>query len=1711
MGGIRRVATSLSVNPTSVAVYLTDNAADFLAMGIAPGAALTFDTGLNMTMGTNVKAVVSAKVLELTYSPSLRADVDFVYYLDNRLNKKESCETRITCTKTPSLFPDVASDCYCRSHLVWHDKESENDQVFYSQIGYGAFQQECGQGKSGANSINLGTGGYSPLTSYRSPSYWFAAKGNPSITSFYAKTGDIGQRVSYGISSSPPTDGTGLHTIFKDSGSYDGSWVGLSKYYDRASWNSQISDPNSFVPPIEITSQTPIAEIGDFGTSHNFKNLAFMGMTPPDLGVELETLTLPIIPKCAPGGSSRNSPVILDDIVAAPKRPLPPTYVDPVDITALMTSPLATIDATLPNRYTIDGDESGTVYTNSFVSDARNQLSQLVFSKKENGDQYKFILSTRKCGDGPCAVRPSKSFDSSSSQNAIVSLTLQVWRGPDYRVDSGFVDNGENTAEKTYEKEFFFSPGADMTTFAFAPGELVLNRGSMYYFVAIPSSGLEILTRGRGDGNVIWSDDGTGLFTQYNIPFTVPPYKGVNAPIFFNGYLAYSPRTDTELDPEDFRDEIPPGTRTDCQNSINIDPGFGSQLMIPLTEVSRAQGIGYNPAIGKLIVSANTPNGTPHNLESIDGNATRTPYAVTFSGGRGETNVCTIETTAGGFTEGETFCGNGTAGQIVKISSDGSTVQSPWITLPDDPVLFSPTGWSVANLPAEWAGTLDICHDETGVFGNCLVVVSLSGYVFLVKADGSSTKLTLIEKPKLYWTWDYYHHSKLSKGKVENKLPNDEWLKGVVVLPNDTRRFGPWAGKIVVGAKRTSQVFTIDPLGQVQSYNICLTVEDLKIIKKDKDLYSIGVEDQTLYRMRSKELEHVVGDLVISQQEALALTTQVNNYFWPGGRRAIQWSPVIVRNTSGQIWHMHWSNKQQKFVAVKLAGMPVGIDNMVFANLGCVDPPCNVVPEGGDPENPCTGEAKVSNPIRLTSSLGDNQYPSVGITSTQNLWLVWQSTRNGSEEIYAARYFGKCSIWNSSATGGSDLRVTRFAEDGLQRRARFPRVACDNTGVAHIVFQLTDQNGNSQIYYTRSSGIDEFVEPIKITDNSSDAMMPDIAISYDSAKRMMINVVWHDNRFGNWEVMSTSSVGGSWRSSSFGGQDTRISASKKDSMFPRIRSDKDGNLRLVFHSNRSGKYDIYMASFSALAQKWSSSANGASDLKVSNGPSNSMFPDLDTDSTGGLVIVWQDERHQSENPDMHEEVYSTYCAKMGHPGRPHFSALITNIEQKMDFQWTFTDCKTGKEIDSTNSENVCLKIKATNATFWRAVNASGQYSDWAPFKPNFDLDTTIVPWTLSCNNGTKEVCVQVQDQDMVAFPICRNIVLAKPPEAYKVELFSDETMLVPLPECSGQQAATEGNVYIKITAPQKILTMPVFDVIQRGLASVYNQEAEPIKMNEDGTYTVIDPKAVVSTVTEGDLTVEGYQTFRGMFTVKRQDNLYHIDGLSRIIIRSNDLCESRPGVTSSTASTEIEIDNIVVPPLTVHVPGWSSAGGTATWTGQTVSIPTSCAELGMSIGPAINDVPFNLTLGGVAQPFASNAFAGGSATFYLRIAKRAIPPWLSAFASRTLVVSLIKDFLLPGQTTLGSTTVSATLLEEVDLDVISGSITYPGVAGDISQFPVTLTGLPAIAIGTSLAIEVKDTSYAGYVNEYGANAKMFVIAVGDSVPPGSLPYYTEEF
>lgn len=1718
---IKRVGTNITVNHTNQSAYITDDSANFQDMMLSIGAKLRFDGGLNTNLSSNIKSIIGDKVIEIIYNPQLKDDKSFIYIIDNILLKRESCETRLTCTTSMSLFPDIVSDKWCRSHILYQDNQTGKDQIYYVQIGYNGFAKKCNYSNGNndtSKNFSIGSWGYSDTYI---PNSFIFEYGN--IIKYFKRTGKNGQRISYGIKQPPPNDGTKLHTIYKDKD----NWVGLSKYYDRDSWNQEIQE--SPIPPeIVLDNSNKIGEKGDFGGKYYFNNLSFLITTPPDFGVELESIYLPLIPSCI----STGLPITIAsktniNIIEAPKRPLPPTFVNPVDISSLLSSPYVKVDSNLPGRFEIEGDQSGTIYTNLVMEDARGQLNRIVFERQEDENSYKFILSMKQCGDGPCAVVPTSTYNKTYNENNNYSIKLQVWRGPDYRVDEEFYNNVINESVKVYEKEFIFSQGDDITYFSFSPNELTLNKGSMYYIVPIPNNNINFMIKGYGGGNVIWNTNGNGTMNQYTVPFTLPPYGGMSVPIYYDGYLISSERDDTTTSKPNICYSSVIGEINELENSTNSDPKFNTSLLISffvgtnsgfilgqsseyykitprivneiiLYEYNESGGWVYYPLISSIDQNKNIIQITLRDIKTSSRRITVSIPSI---------KLCKIEKSFGSFKEGDIctqICTNSSNYILYRIPGDAS--QS---------IPFG-NAWGYGEHNKNITG---ISQDLYGLYNNNIMVVNRGGRVYSIGLSGQENDITTIL---------------------------DDYPSSIVSVPND-EKYGPLSGKIVVGSNSSGKIFSINSDGTYQSYFIGICAEDIKVIDPQKDLFLLNKNSKIIYRMLVSNTK--AGD----NCDIYSCLFVLQKYDMDG-------------NENGQLWKIKWNNENQKFVCTKLVQLPVpGFDYITFAFSGDLLPTPDV--DNGDQDSTeedendtedelnqttsCQGEAKISNPIRITSTSGEEKYPSIAITPHQNVWASWHSNRNGSDDIFAARFFGRCCTWNSSNTGGEDIQVTNYSLLGDGSKAQFARVASDNSGNAHIVFQVTDKNGNSNIFYCKSKNQNKFTIPIKLTNSSYQSMMPDIAISYDRSKKIIITVVWHDNRFENWEIMSCNSYNGIWNGSGFGGQDTRITNSLgKNSMFPRIKSDKDGNVRLVYHSNRSGRYEIYMSSFELLSGQWISSYNKSKDLKVSNGPSNSLFPDIDIDGVGGVAVAWHDDRNALDNPDMHEEIYSTYCSRFGAPGGEHFPPLITNIEHKLNFEWEFVDCSNNLPIKLVNTENICLKIKAPNATFWRASNGDGEYSNWNPFVPVITLDTTVVEWILSCGTGIKEVCVQVQDQDLVSFPICHQIVLVKPQEKFEIEMFVDPDMEIPLPKYGQYSVAKSGDVYVKISSPRNILKNPRFDMIQKGLASIFNQELQPIDFQFSGfsgsttysgsnnkedqsnnnnfsgnlqdnenTITSLSSEKLVPTDVSykpieidnsGKIQIEGNRIFKGRFRIENEDSIYHKDGMARLSIKSKDKCKIIPS-SLSKQSSEYDQDNIDVPPSPAFVPIWPIPSSPINWIEQSSSLILKSQELGISIEPTPNIVPYKIMLGGICQPFSSILFSGGTITFVIKVAKRNVPIWLNSFYDRKITFSLIKDFLAPSQSILSSIQITANDLPTISLDVISGMLEDPSSATDMQEYTIEFSDIPVISHGTIMALCIEDNTYQLSVGEYGANAKLFVIAIGTDIPFGYSPYYVREY
>jgi hypothetical protein len=269
-------------------------------------------------------------------------------------------------------------------------------------------------------------------------------------------------------------------------------------------------------------------------------------------------------------------------------------------------------------------------------------------------------------------------------------------------------------------------------------------------------------------------------------------------------------------------------------------------------------GIDYHEPTDQVILSVNYPTGQPSNFELVARDGTRQPF-TTISGFTDEVKIAIVRSGPhqGGFAVGEVFTGNGQPGQIVRISPNGSMVQNPWVTLQD---------------PGLLRGSL--FQDRYGVFGGDLIVVTTTGGVWRVDSAGAATRLANL----------------------------DVHLEGVTTVPDDPGRYGPWAAKIVVGAEQQGNIHTVDDQGNVDTFSLDISPEDIEIIPRDENFVGVDFGGKQLQGAPASEFAGMVGDFLIAQE-------------------------------GGALWHVRWDPATGSFQTEQVARVEQW-EHVTFAPVG---------------------------------------------------------------------------------------------------------------------------------------------------------------------------------------------------------------------------------------------------------------------------------------------------------------------------------------------------------------------------------------------------------------------------------------------------------------------------------------------------------------------------------------------------------------------------------------------------------------------------------------------------------------------------------------------------------------------------------------------------------------------------------------------------------
>ncbi len=190
---------------------------------------------------------------------------------------------------------------------------------------------------------------------------------------------------------------------------------------------------------------------------------------------------------------------------------------------------------------------------------------------------------------------------------------------------------------------------------------------------------------------------------------------------------------------------------------------------------------------------------------------------------------------------------------------------------------------------------------------------------------------------------------------------------------------------------------------------------------------------------------------------------------------------------------------------------------------------------------------------RLTNDPANSYSASVS-ASGNNVHVAWEDNRDGNGvEIYYKRSTDGGNTW------GTDTRLTTSAGN-----SEYPCVVSSDS-IIHVAWN-DNRDGNIEIYYKRSTDWGSTWSPdTRLTNSPGNSYRPSISVSGTN-----LHMVWYDQRDGNYEIYykNSSNYGVTW------GTDTRISNNSFVSAQPFVAA-SGPSVNVIWDDNRDGNYEIY--------------------------------------------------------------------------------------------------------------------------------------------------------------------------------------------------------------------------------------------------------------------------------------------------------------------------------------------------------------------------------------------------------------------------------------------------------------------------------------------------------------------------------------------------------
>lgn len=246
--------------------------------------------------------------------------------------------------------------------------------------------------------------------------------------------------------------------------------------------------------------------------------------------------------------------------------------------------------------------------------------------------------------------------------------------------------------------------------------------------------------------------------------------------------------------------------------------------------------------------------------------------------------------------------------------------------------------------------------------------------------------------------------------------------------------------------------------------------------------------------------------------------------------------------------------------------------------------------------------------LQLQDNVGQQDVVIVGDMSY--FYTVWQDLRNDNGDIYVQKLDQQGRrLWQA------DQRVNN--DDGNAGQFS-PAVDVDGAGNL-LVAWVDNRNGNNDIYAQRldSQGKALWAEDLRIHDDTGTAEQGAPVLAVDN--NGIINIAWHDNRAGNYDVYLQrldSNGARQWANDLRVNQDNSLAAQT----YPTIDVEANGVIVLAWLDRRIGNGDIYLQQVSAQRNfLWAAEVRiNQTTEQTANRPALTLL------ASGGIVVSWLD-------------------------------------------------------------------------------------------------------------------------------------------------------------------------------------------------------------------------------------------------------------------------------------------------------------------------------------------------------------------------------------------------------------------------------------------------------------------------------------------------------